>query len=680
MQKKKGKVGIFGRFIAIFMTAVLFVTVMPIEAQAASVKFRIYIQDEIDTRVVDIYNDYFYLVDSTNGDTYYFEREENYIIGIKSIPANNVYKIYSTNGIYHGDVNVTTYNMLRYSRVATLNFYDGTMLLDTVYLLDFTNLNEEHSYKPKKDGYAFSGWIDKNGKPVSFPIEVGYYEVVQHGGTSNLFATWELHEHQWNLDEWNYDNDAHWHECMAEGCPIKNASEKDGYAAHDFSGRIETEREAKCYEMGLEYVFCIEDGCGAYVEREIDKIPHDYEDEWKYDNTIHYHKCKNCTDIKDEENHQMSQWNVVTEPKFSENGLKERKCQTCEYREEEIIPKLSEEHIHDFNGRKELIREPKCYEKGLEYIYCTLDVCGAYEENEIDAIPHDYEDVWRYSDVIHYHKCKKCDHSEDVENHQMSDWNVVTEATFLKDGLEERHCMECEYSEERNIAKLADKHIHDYTGREEIVSVATCTKEGVTRIHCTEEQCDSYIEKSIPMVEHDYQIGWLHNEDIHYHKCKNCDAYKDDEAHDMLETNMVKLATKIAPGIMELECVKCRYVSYKEIPYEETSLENENNEENELPPFEAPETGEIQLVHIYATLAMISGMTYLLYIFRPINVGISKEKKEELVDKLIKWAKSGNRMVKGIALLGITVILLYYHFIANFIKREDMSSQSVDTL
>ena len=134
---------------------------------------------------------------------------------------------------------------------------------------------------------------------------------------------------------------------------------------------------------------------------------------------------------------------------------------------------------------------------------------------------------------------------------------------------------------------------------------------------------------------------------------------------------------------MELECVRCGYVDYEEMPYEVPPVEDNEGEQDkfaEESPFTVPQTDDVKIVHIYATLAMISGMTYLLYYFRPINMGISKERKEELVDKLIKWAKSRNRIVKLIALIGITIILFYYHATVKITKVEETTSHGANTL
>ena len=617
MIKRKGKACLRGRFTAMLMTIVLIFTVMPFEAKAETetVSFGLIIIGST-SHLIDTYVDSFYIKDLTTNERRDFERtSENTIV------VNNLTKG-SQIELYIDDIKQATLSLEFSSEwaitVAVINFYDGETCLDTIYTTNMVNyLQEEYVDEPEKDGYIFTGWVNQYGERLSFPIKMelekkNYQGILLKGEVNNVKATWVYHTHDWDNANWNNNEDAHWHECLADGCPIADNTQKDGY-----------------------------------------------------------------------EEHEMSEWTIVSEAKFREDGLKKRNCIICGYEEEEIIPKLADSHVHEFEGEEEIIREPKCDEPGLKKVYCTLDECGAHEEREIEKVPHDYEDDWRYSDVIHYHKCKNCEDSIDEEYHEMTEWNIVNEATFSEDGLKERHCIKCEYEETEIMQKLSAIHEHDYIGREEVVNDSTCIKEGAKKIYCYEEQCGAFIEQSIPKKDHDYEIGWLYDDDIHYHKCKNCEDHKDDAAHNMVETNMVKLASKTSPGIMEYECTTCRYVDYEEVPYVESPIEEKEDEQGsdkELPPFNAPQTGDMKVVHIYATMAMIGGMTYLLCYFKPIDVSMTEEIKKKLVDKLIKWAKSRNRFVKLIALFGISVVLFYYHFMANFRKWNDKVSESTDTL
>lgn len=617
MIKRKGKACLRGRFTAMLMTIVLIFTVMPFEAKAETemVSFGLIIIGST-SHLIDTYVDSFYIKDLTTNERRDFERTSENTIVVNNLTKGGQIELYIS-GIKQNTF--TLDNSMEWAvTVAVINFWDGATCLNTIYGTNMMNyLQQEYVAEPEKDGHIFMGWINQYGEELTFPVRMveerkSNTGILLKGEVNNVQAVWVSHIHDWDTVNWNNDEDAHWHECLVDDCPITDNTRKDGYADHEFSD-----------------------------------------------------------------------WTIVSEAKFREDGLKKRNCNICGYEEEEIIPKLSDSHVHEFEGTEEIIRDPKCYELGLKKVYCTLDECGEYEEREIEKISHDYEEDYRYSDVIHYHKCKNCEDCIDEDYHEMTDWNVVNEATFSEDGLKERHCTECEYEENEILKKLSATHEHDYTGREEIVSDSTCTKEGVKKIYCYEEQCGAYIEQAIPKKEHDYEIGWLYDEDIHYHKCKNCEAYKDDAAHNMVETSMVKLASKTSPGIMEYECTTCRYVDYEEVPYVEPPVEEKEDEQvsdKELPPFNAPQTEDIKVVHIYATMAMIGGMTYLLCYFKPIDVSMTEETKKKLVDKLIKWAKSKNRLVKMIALVGISVVLFYYHFMANCRKRNAKVSESADTL
>lgn len=76
-----------------------------------------------------------------------------------------------------------------------------------------------------------------------------------------------------------------------------------------------------------------------------------------------------------------------------------------------------------------------------------------------------------------------------------------------------------------------------------------------------------------------------------------------------------------------------------------------------------PKTGGSSPVELYATLAMIAGLSYLLLYFAPDKKGMTEEKKKELVSKLIGWAKHRGRLCRLLALAMIFLLLVYYHAI-----------------
>ena len=87
-------------------------------------------------------------------------------------------------------------------------------------------------------------------------------------------------------------------------------------------------------------------------------------------------------------------------------------------------------------------------------------------------------------------------------------------------------------------------------------------------------------------------------------------------------------------------------------------------------PFQGePRTGGGSQVKIYATAAMVAGFGYLLLYFEGEH-GITKEKKEEIVYRLIAWAKKGGMVRRYLGLLVIFLFLAYYHSIGKSVAVE----------
>ena len=82
-----------------------------------------------------------------------------------------------------------------------------------------------------------------------------------------------------------------------------------------------------------------------------------------------------------------------------------------------------------------------------------------------------------------------------------------------------------------------------------------------------------------------------------------------------------------------------------------------------------PKTGDSTQIQICATLAMIAGFGYLLLYFEGEN-GITEQEKEEIVYRLVEWAKQGGKIRR---LLGVAVIFLflaYYHSMGKSVTVE----------
>lgn len=76
-----------------------------------------------------------------------------------------------------------------------------------------------------------------------------------------------------------------------------------------------------------------------------------------------------------------------------------------------------------------------------------------------------------------------------------------------------------------------------------------------------------------------------------------------------------------------------------------------------------PKTGDPTPVEIYATVAMIAGLTYLLLYFMEEGRGMTEREKEVFVAAFIRWAKKGGRFRGCCAIAAIFCLLVYYHSI-----------------
>lgn len=76
-----------------------------------------------------------------------------------------------------------------------------------------------------------------------------------------------------------------------------------------------------------------------------------------------------------------------------------------------------------------------------------------------------------------------------------------------------------------------------------------------------------------------------------------------------------------------------------------------------------PKTGDASYLEVYATLAMIAGLTYLLLYVLEESRGMSEREKEAFVAAFIRWGKKGGAFRKCCAMAAIFCLLAYYHII-----------------
>lgn len=123
---------------------------------------------------------------------------------------------------------------------------------------------------------------------------------------------------------WTNDATGHWHACS--GC-----NEKLDFAAHTPDRAEATETEpVKCSV------------CGYVITPALGHTTHTPEENWRYDENNHWHKCDGCSEQLDKATHTYGDWTVTKQPTATESGEKERTCSVCGYKQIETVPMTGE--------------------------------------------------------------------------------------------------------------------------------------------------------------------------------------------------------------------------------------------------------------------------------------------------------------------------------------------------
>ena len=176
---------------------------------------------------------------------------------------------------------------------------------------------------------AYTDDISPDAKLKINGREVKYTRIGDESDTQSFWVETDLtmtpvadgHTHKYGT-EWKYDETNHWHECEC-------GNEAD-ITAHTFKQIID--KEATATEKGSKHEECTV--CGykkAAVDiPKIDSHNHDYGTEWKYDETNHWHECKDG-DKADITAHNFK-WIVDKEATATEKGSKHEECTVCGYK------------------------------------------------------------------------------------------------------------------------------------------------------------------------------------------------------------------------------------------------------------------------------------------------------------------------------------------------------------
>ena len=249
--------------------------------------------------------------------------------------------------------------------------------------------------------------------------------------------------------------------------------------------------------------------------------------------------------------------------------------------------KKSEESPHNF-GEWELIY----YDVNTKYDVCERRclTCGYEQIDRYREHQHYYTDDWSSGSTTHWKVCKYCKevNQDTVADHTFGDWTETKPATTTEEGLKERTCSVCEYTQEETIP-VHTHDVHDKAwkyddtnhwqecscgeklnvaehsyGNWKETKPATETEAGSKARDCT--VCDHVQTETIPMLEHEHIYGdWQKDKTQHWKECR-CGKKTEVGNHTFDDWTITKEPTTTETGSRERTCSICKYTQTETLP------------------------------------------------------------------------------------------------------------------
>ncbi len=289
------------------------------------------------------------------------------------------------------------------------------------------------------------------------------------------------------------------------------------------------------------------------------KNKHKFSDEWKYNETSHWHECltKKHTDTTEKIAHDFNAGEVIVQPTEDSEGVKRFTCNTCGYQKNETVAKLA--HTHTFN-----------------------------------------DGVWENDEVSHWHPatCAHKGEKSSVEEHIWDEGVVTTEPTETTEGVKTYTCSKCGRTKTAPIGKLDHVHTFDTTrwdsDAENHWRPATCshtdekesiekhiwnegvvttepteTTEGVKTYTCS--KCGRTKTAPIGRLDHVHTFDttrWEYDTANHWHPaiCPHTDEKKDLAAHNWNEGVITKPSDYGVEGEKTFTCTTCSATRVESVP------------------------------------------------------------------------------------------------------------------
>ncbi len=512
-------------------------------------------------------------------------------------------------------------------------------------------------------------------------------------GTDNtvLLTLKQTHSHIW-AKTWSSDTTHHWHACTAHGCPITENADKDGYAAHtEDSGTVTTPPTQET--AGVRTYKC--SVCG-YVMRteEVEKLPpaheHTYGTDWKTDTDSHWHECTDCGDKKDLAAHTPDDGTVTKEPTKEETGIKTYKCKVCDYTmRTETLPATGGGGDKPGGGddkpgggddnpgadKGEISQEIQKDENAPD----TKIPIPEKELGDLVLTPEDKEEAEKGSDI------KILLTVTDAQNSVSDDDKKAVNGAL--NGYKVGQYLDISLF--KVIGANQDK-VTETAGKVRIVITIpdalknTNTKKtrtfGVIRVHNGQAVFlnDTDTDENTITIETDrfstYAIvykdtnkkgsgggGGSHKNDStdsSSNSAGTAPAAPSNTANTAAAADLNTVnALNTVDALNTADVLNAADTLNTAIDQTANADRNGQGKDSE------PKTGDRTPIELYATLAMISALSYFALYFKERKRGITEAEKRAFTGKLVQWARQGGRLRKWIAIIIAFVYLAYYHSI-----------------
>ncbi|MCI8474783.1 MAG: hypothetical protein HFF07_05540, partial [Oscillospiraceae bacterium] len=283
------------------------------------------------------------------------------------------------------------------------------------------------------DGYSIQGSTTANDFTNLADAELGEINSTPTFVIGEEFAKSVViapaHSHTW-AGAWTTDATHHWHKCTADGCPVTDDTQKDGYALHIYND-VQDVRCSVC----------------AYVRHY-----HTWSRFWTTDDTHHWHKCTapGCpvTDLDRKNGYAPHSGGTAT-------CTAKAVCDACAIPYGELAAhNFTGDYLSDADGHWHKCKTCTATDTKAAHAYdndqdTTCNTCG-YTRTITPSHTHTWAGAWTTNETHHWHECTApgCPvtdpaQKDDYAVHEEDSGTVTKPVTETETGVKTFKCTVC---------------------------------------------------------------------------------------------------------------------------------------------------------------------------------------------------------------------------------------------